>query len=379
MALSNQSFSIGKRRLIPGFMFKRGTKTADLALYENAAALVEVSMARGGQRAGDIPLGRRRVRLSVHVRSGVPARMASPSIRLGRRAGHVSSCKAPSMREIRPAHDKRRAARPAGPSACDGRGDVMSYNLDRAEQVLQSTTAGSRNSETSFLQGLLQEIDPDAPFGMSPAQLFQDFLRRGHASERMRRLPGHRGAPLRAARSAASSRRRDAARHAGGRLHRPCDGARLERSADSIRAGRGRHHRREHGAGTVRHSHRGRAVPARPLPALRPPLAGRPRSRAAQQPDPAPKLFPSRILTRTSRQRRSRDSTSRRPRLPRRGIRVSSPFAISVSLDGQGYAPKARERGLAWQRGAHFRRSRPYRGARRVESQGVSVRYIRWM
>lgn len=45
MALSNQSFSIGKRRLVPGFMFKRGTKTADLALYENAAALVEVSMA----------------------------------------------------------------------------------------------------------------------------------------------------------------------------------------------------------------------------------------------------------------------------------------------------------------------------------------------
>ena len=64
----------------------------------------------------------------------------------------------------------------------------MSYNLDRAEQVLQSTTAGNRNSETSFLQGLLQEIDPDAPFGMSPAQLFQDFLRRGHASERMRRI-----------------------------------------------------------------------------------------------------------------------------------------------------------------------------------------------
>lgn len=64
----------------------------------------------------------------------------------------------------------------------------MSYNLDRAEQVLQSTTAGSRDSETWFLQGLLQEIDPEAPFGLSPAQLFQDFLRRGHASERMRRI-----------------------------------------------------------------------------------------------------------------------------------------------------------------------------------------------
>jgi hypothetical protein len=31
-ALSNQSFNIGKRRLVPGFMFRRGTKTADLAL-----------------------------------------------------------------------------------------------------------------------------------------------------------------------------------------------------------------------------------------------------------------------------------------------------------------------------------------------------------
>jgi V8-like Glu-specific endopeptidase len=62
----------------------------------------------------------------------------------------------------------------------------MSYNLDRAEEVLHSTAAGSRDSETWFLQGLLREIDPEAPLGLSPAQLFQDFLRRGHASERMR-------------------------------------------------------------------------------------------------------------------------------------------------------------------------------------------------
>jgi hypothetical protein len=62
----------------------------------------------------------------------------------------------------------------------------MSYNLDRAEKILQSTAAGRRDSETWFLQGLLQEIDPDALLGMSPAQLFQDFLRRGKASERIR-------------------------------------------------------------------------------------------------------------------------------------------------------------------------------------------------
>jgi subtilisin family serine protease len=43
--LGNQSFNIGKRRLVPGFMFKRGTKAPDLALFQNAAALVEVSMA----------------------------------------------------------------------------------------------------------------------------------------------------------------------------------------------------------------------------------------------------------------------------------------------------------------------------------------------
>jgi subtilisin family serine protease len=43
--LGNQSFNIGKRRLVPGFMFKRATNTPDLALFQNAAALVEVSMA----------------------------------------------------------------------------------------------------------------------------------------------------------------------------------------------------------------------------------------------------------------------------------------------------------------------------------------------
>jgi hypothetical protein len=63
----------------------------------------------------------------------------------------------------------------------------MSYNLDRAEQVLQSTAPGGRESETWFLQGLLREIDPEAPLGMSPAQLFQDLLRRGRASERILR------------------------------------------------------------------------------------------------------------------------------------------------------------------------------------------------
>jgi hypothetical protein len=64
----------------------------------------------------------------------------------------------------------------------------MSYSLDRAEQVLQSTAAGKRDSETSFLQGLMREIDPEAPPGMSPAQLFQDLLRPDRVSERIRRL-----------------------------------------------------------------------------------------------------------------------------------------------------------------------------------------------
>jgi hypothetical protein len=64
----------------------------------------------------------------------------------------------------------------------------MSYNLDRAEQVLQSAAAGRRDSETWFLQALLREIDPEALLGMSPAQLFQHFLRGGKASERMRRI-----------------------------------------------------------------------------------------------------------------------------------------------------------------------------------------------
>jgi subtilisin family serine protease len=43
--LGSQSFNIGQRRLVPGFMFKRGTNAPNLALFQNAAALVEVSMA----------------------------------------------------------------------------------------------------------------------------------------------------------------------------------------------------------------------------------------------------------------------------------------------------------------------------------------------
>jgi hypothetical protein len=44
----------------------------------------------------------------------------------------------------------------------------MSYNLDRAEQVLQATAAVRRDSETGFLQGLLREIDPEALLVSSP-------------------------------------------------------------------------------------------------------------------------------------------------------------------------------------------------------------------
>jgi V8-like Glu-specific endopeptidase/subtilisin family serine protease len=84
------------------------------------------------------------------------------------------------------ADDRHRAARQNAPRACDRRGDAMSYDLDRAEQVLQSTARGRRESETWFLQGLLREIDPEMLLGMSPAQLFQDLLRHGQPSERIR-------------------------------------------------------------------------------------------------------------------------------------------------------------------------------------------------
>jgi hypothetical protein len=43
--LSSVSFNVGRRRLVPGFVLKRGTGAPDLILYENAAALVDVSMA----------------------------------------------------------------------------------------------------------------------------------------------------------------------------------------------------------------------------------------------------------------------------------------------------------------------------------------------
>jgi hypothetical protein len=42
--LGNSSFKVGKRRLVPGFMFKNNTNEPDLALFQNAAAFVEVSM-----------------------------------------------------------------------------------------------------------------------------------------------------------------------------------------------------------------------------------------------------------------------------------------------------------------------------------------------
>lgn len=38
------SFDIGKYRLVPGFMFKNNTRVPELALYENAAAFVEVTL-----------------------------------------------------------------------------------------------------------------------------------------------------------------------------------------------------------------------------------------------------------------------------------------------------------------------------------------------
>ena len=42
--LSSITFDVGKRRLVPGFVQKNGTGTPDLVLYENAAAIVDVTM-----------------------------------------------------------------------------------------------------------------------------------------------------------------------------------------------------------------------------------------------------------------------------------------------------------------------------------------------
>jgi hypothetical protein len=42
--LGNQSFNVGKRRLVPGFMFKNRTGNPDLALFHNAVAFVDVSL-----------------------------------------------------------------------------------------------------------------------------------------------------------------------------------------------------------------------------------------------------------------------------------------------------------------------------------------------
>lgn len=42
--LGDTSFNVGKYRLVPGFMFKNNTREPDLALFENAVALVDVSM-----------------------------------------------------------------------------------------------------------------------------------------------------------------------------------------------------------------------------------------------------------------------------------------------------------------------------------------------
>jgi len=42
--LGDLSFDVGKYRLVPGFMSKNGTGSPDLALFENAVALVDVSM-----------------------------------------------------------------------------------------------------------------------------------------------------------------------------------------------------------------------------------------------------------------------------------------------------------------------------------------------
>jgi hypothetical protein len=43
LTVSSEPFTVGKRRLVPGFMAKAATDSPDLVLYENAAALVDVN------------------------------------------------------------------------------------------------------------------------------------------------------------------------------------------------------------------------------------------------------------------------------------------------------------------------------------------------
>lgn len=64
----------------------------------------------------------------------------------------------------------------------------MDRNLDIAERVLQSATGGRRESEVSFLQGLLSDIGAraSAAAAMSPARLYRTILGGGPASENMR-------------------------------------------------------------------------------------------------------------------------------------------------------------------------------------------------
>ncbi len=57
--------------------------------------------------------------------------------------------------------------------------DVKKRYLDQAERALPSSNGGSRQSETSFLQGLLRELGHGAPAGLSPAGLFRAALRNG--------------------------------------------------------------------------------------------------------------------------------------------------------------------------------------------------------
>jgi hypothetical protein len=74
------SFDIGKYRLVPSFMFKNGTGSPDLALFENAVRLNRgqdgIRSRRGGHVSRRQALSRRSIQacLSLHIGGGVHER-----------------------------------------------------------------------------------------------------------------------------------------------------------------------------------------------------------------------------------------------------------------------------------------------------------------
>ncbi len=64
------------------------------------------------------------------------------------------------------------------------------YFLGQAEQALRNINGQRRNSEISFLQRLLRELDGPIVLGLSPAGLFREVVRNGAAIRRMQDVLG---------------------------------------------------------------------------------------------------------------------------------------------------------------------------------------------